>query len=120
IGPLTILGSLDDGLGNGAQQLILKSVLDGFASIAFAASLSIGVMASASAVLAVQGSLTVIGCDPRSYRPDAQMAAITATGGILLAGVGLRLLQIKAVQVADLLPALVIAPLLVQLVAAVR
>lgn len=120
VGPLTVLGSLSDGLGNGAQQLILKSVLDGFASIAFAASFGVGVMASALVVLAVQGSLTLLGALLGSFVPEPHLIAITATGGVLLAGVGLRLLQVKAVPVGDLLPALLVAPLLVELVVVVH
>lgn len=116
VGPLTVLGSINDGLGNGSDQLVLKSVLDGFASIAFAASLGVGVMASALAVLVIQGSLTLLGLLLGSFLPEAHLLALTATGGVLLAGVGLRLLQIKAVQVADLLPALLVAPLLTELV----
>jgi uncharacterized membrane protein YqgA involved in biofilm formation len=120
VGPLTILGSLSDGLGRGPDQLILKSVLDGFASIAFAASLGAGVMASVVAIVVVQGSLTVVGVFIGGVLPEAYIAAITATGGLLLLGVGLRLLQIKAVPVGNLLPALLVAPLLVSLVAALR
>jgi uncharacterized membrane protein YqgA involved in biofilm formation len=120
VGPLTILGSLSDGLGLGAQQLLLKATLDGFAAIAFAASLGVGVMASALAVAVIQGSLTLVGVLIGDFLPAAHLAAITATGGLLLVGVGLRLLQIKAVPVGNLLPALVIAPLLVQLVVVLR
>ncbi len=120
VGPLTILGSLSDGLGLGAQQLILKSVLDGFASIAFAASLGIGVMASVVALAVVQGLLTGLGFLLGDFLSPAQLAAITATGGLLLVGLGLRLLQIKQVPVGNLLPALVVAPLLVSLVAVLR
>jgi uncharacterized membrane protein YqgA involved in biofilm formation len=120
VGPLTILGSLSDGLGLGAQQLLLKATLDGFAAIAFAASLGVGVMASALAVAVIQGSLTLVGVLIGDFLPAAHLAAITATGGLLLVGVGLRLLTIKAVPVGNLLPALVIAPLLVQLVVIVR
>jgi uncharacterized membrane protein YqgA involved in biofilm formation len=116
VGPLTVLGSLEDGLGNGSQQLMLKSVLDGFASIAFAASLGIGVMASALAVLVIQGSLTALGAALGSFVPEPHLLALTGTGGLLLAGVGLRLLQVKAVPVGDLLPALVVAPVLTQIV----
>lgn len=120
VGPLTILGSLQDGLGNGSDQLVLKSVLDGFASIAFAASFGIGVMASAFAVLVIQGSLTVLGALLGSFLPEAHLVALTATGGLLLAGVGLRLLQVKSVPVGDLLPALLVAPLLTELVIRAR
>ncbi|HYP44530.1 MAG TPA: DUF554 domain-containing protein [Propionibacteriaceae bacterium] len=120
VGPLTILGSLSDGLGLGAQQLILKSVLDGFASIAFAASLGVGVLASALAVAVIQGLLTLVGFGLGDFLSAAELAAITATGGLLLLGVGLRLLQIRLLPVGNLLPALVVAPLLVGLVAALR
>ncbi|MBA2738300.1 MAG: DUF554 domain-containing protein [Nocardioidaceae bacterium] len=116
VGPLTILGALSDGLGQGADQLVLKSVLDGFASIAFAASFGWGVAASALAVLAVQGSLTALGAVLGSFVPDAHLVAMTATGGVLLVGVALRLLQIRRIPVGDLLPALVLAPILVQIV----
>jgi len=120
VGPLTILGSLNDGLGNGADQLYLKSALDGFASIAFAASLGWGVAASALALLAVQGSLTALGAVLGDVLPAAEVAALTATGGLMLVGVALRLLRIRQVPVGDLLPGLVVAPLLVAVVAAVR
>jgi uncharacterized membrane protein YqgA involved in biofilm formation len=120
VGPLTILGSLNDGLGNGSDQLMLKSALDGFAAIAFAASFGWGVAAAAISVLIVQGGLTGLGALLGQLLPDPQLAALTATGGLLLAGVGLRLLQIKAVPVGDLLPALLVAPLLTELVIAIR
>ncbi len=120
IGPLTILGSLSDGLGNGADQLVLKATLDGFASIAFASSFGWGVAASALVVGVVQGSLTVLAAVLGQLLPDAHLAALTATGGLLLVGVSLRLLQIKLIPVGDLLPALVVAPLLTQLVVVVR
>jgi uncharacterized protein len=120
VGPLTILGSLSDGLGRGPDQLMLKAALDGFASIAFAASLGAGVMASVVAIVVVQGSLTLVGVLVGGVLPEAYLAAITATGGLLLLGVGLRLLQIKAVPVGNLLPALLVAPALVALVAAIR
>ena len=120
VGPLTVLGSINDGLGNGADQLYLKSALDGFAAIAFAASLGWGVAASVVALLVVQGSLTALGAVLGDVMPAAQVAALTATGGLMLVGVALRLLRIKQVPVGDLLPGLVIAPLLTTLVAALR
>lgn len=119
-GPLTILGSLNDGLGNGAEQLVLKSALDGFAAIAFAASFGWGVAASAITVVAVQGSLTLLGLAIGDVLPDPHLAAITATGGLLLVGVALRLLRVREIPVADLLPALLVAPLFVTVTAALR
>jgi uncharacterized protein len=120
VGPLAVLGSLSDGLGRGIDQLALKSVLDAFAATAFAASLGAGVAASALTVALVQGSLTALGATLGDVLGPAQVAALTATGGVLLVGVGLRLLRVREVPVGDLLPALVVAPLLVPLVAAVR
>lgn len=120
VGPLAVLGPLSDGLGNGIDQLALKSTLDGFAALAFAASLGWGVAASALSVLVVQGSLTVLGAVLGSFLPLAPVAALTATGGVLLLGVGLRLLAVKAVPVGDLLPALLAAPVLAAIVAALR
>lgn len=119
-GPLTILGSLSDGLGDGADQLFLKAVLDGFASIAFAASFGWGVAASALTVLVIQGSITLLGVLLGDVLPAAELAALTATGGLILVGVALRLLRIREIAVADLLPALLVAPLLVTLVSALR
>lgn len=120
VGPLAVLGSLSDGLGRGIDELALKSVLDGFASLAFAASLGWGVAAAAISVGVVQGALTVLGALLGGLLPASLVAAVTATGGVLLLGVGLRLLALKPVPVGDLLPALVVAPALTALVAAVR
>jgi uncharacterized membrane protein YqgA involved in biofilm formation len=119
-GPLTILGSLNDGLGNGADQLFLKATLDGFAAIAFAASFGWGVAASAVTVAVIQGGLTLVGLAIGDVLPDAHLAAITATGGLLLVGVAFRLLRVREIPVANLLPALVVAPLLVQLATVLR
>lgn len=119
-GPLTILGALNDGLGNGPDQILLKSVLDGFAAVAFAASFGWGVAASAITIVVVQGSLTLLGVALGDVLPDAHLAAITAAGGLLLVGVALRLLRIREIPVVDLLPALLVAPLLVEVAAAVH
>jgi uncharacterized membrane protein YqgA involved in biofilm formation len=120
VGPLTILGSINDGLGRGIDQLVLKSVLDGFAAMAFASTFGIGVLFSAVSVAVVQGLLTVLGLVLGEFLPEAHIAALTATGGVMLAGIGLRLLRIRDVPVADMLPALLVAPLLTTLVIALR
>lgn len=117
VGPLTVLGSLQDGMGDGIELLTLKAVLDGFAALAFAASLGWGVTVSALTVLVVQGGLTVVGVLAGEVMSAAATAAMTATGGVLLLGVGLRLLRLRAVPVGDLLPALVIAPVATALLA---
>lgn len=120
VGPLAILGSLSDGLGRGIDQLALKATLDGFASIAFAASLGWGVAAAALSVAVVQGGFTLVAVLAGGLLPNSGIAALTATGGLLLVGVALRLLRIRPLPVGDLLPALVVAPVLTALVAAVR
>ena len=120
VGPLAILGPLSDGLGRGIDQLALKSTLDGFAALAFAASFGWGVAASALSVGLVQGLLTLLGALLGGLLPEAFVSSVTATGGVLLLGVGLRLLQVKQVAVGDMLPALVVAPVLTALVQALR
>lgn len=120
VGPLAILGSLNDGLGRGADQLYLKSALDLFAAVAFAASLGWGVAASAIVVAVFQGALTLLGLGLGEFLPDALVSSVTATGGVLLLGIGLRLLHLRQVAVADLLPALLVAPLLTLVVHALR
>lgn len=112
VGPLAILGALSDGLGQGIEQLATKSLLDGFASLAFAASLGWGVALSAIPVGIWQGLLTVIAFAVGSVVSAPVISALTATGGVLLLGVGLRLLEIRKVAVGNMLPALIIAPIL--------
>ncbi len=116
IGPMAALGALQDGLGNGFDILALKSTLDGFTAIAFAAALGWGVAFSAIPVGVWQGILTLVAIGAGALMPASVVASITATGGILLLGTGLRLLQLRMVSVADLLPALVFAPVLTLLV----
>lgn len=120
VGPLAILGSLQDGLGRGPDQLLVKSVMDGFAATAFASTLGIGVLFAAGPVLVYQGALTLAGFLAGSFLPTAHIDAMTSAGGLILVGLGLRLLKVKAIPVGDLLPALVLAPVFVQLVAMVR
>lgn len=110
IGPLAILGSISDGMGNGIDQLTLKSILDGFASMAFASSLGWGVAASAISVGIYQGLWTVAGLFLGNVMANYQVDAMTITGGVLLLAIGFRLLKIKNIPVGNLLPALFLAP----------
>ena len=112
IGPLAILGSISDGMGTGIDQLVLKSTLDGFTSLAFAASLGWGVALSSLPVGIYQFAWTAIGLFLGSILTDYQVSAMTAVGGILLVGISIRLLRIKQIAVGNLLPALALAPLL--------
>ena len=116
IGPLAILGSISDGMGTGIDQLVLKSILDFFAAMAFATSLGWGVAASAIPVGIYQGSWTLVGVGLGSILSGYQIAAMTVCGGLMLLCIALRLLKIKEVAVANLLPALAIAPLFALLV----
>jgi uncharacterized membrane protein YqgA involved in biofilm formation len=117
IGPMAVLGALQDGLGQGFDVLALKSTLDGLTSVAFAAALGWGVAFAAIPVGIWQGLLTLLAASAGSLMSDALVASITATGGVLLLGTGLRVLQIRMVSVADMLPALVLAPLITWAVA---
>lgn len=112
VGPLAILGAISDGLGQGIDQLALKSTLDGFAAIAFAAAMGWGVAFSALPVGVWQGLVTAAAVGFGSLLGAAEIAALTATGGLLLIGIALRLLNIRQISVADLLPALLFAPLI--------
>lgn len=121
IGPLTFVGSMQDGMGLdvGFQQLAIKSVLDGFASMAFASSLGIGVMFSALTVASVQGGLALVGSLAGKFMTDPMINEMTATGGLILIGLALVLLDLKKPRVANFLPALLIAPALAPLFIAI-
>jgi uncharacterized membrane protein YqgA involved in biofilm formation len=112
IGPMAILGSIADGTDHDPNTLIIKAILDGFACIAFAASLGWGVAASSITVGLWQGLVTIVAAFAGAFIPGAMIAAITATGGVLMLAISLRLLNLKPIAVADMLPALAFAPLL--------
>ena len=115
IGPMAILGSISDGTGAGIDLLVLKSILDGVTSIAFAATLGWGVAVSALPVGIYQFVWTGVGLVLGAVLPDYQILAMTVTGGILLLGISLRMLKIKQVPVGNLLPALFLAPMIAAL-----
>lgn len=119
VGPLTILGSIRDGLGGAdhAQLLLVKSALDGVVSVAFASVLGWGVGFSALTIVAVQGTLTLAAGVADRLLTDRMVVEMSATGGIMVIGIGLRLLELRKVPVASFLPALVIAPVGVALFA---
>ncbi len=114
IGPIAILGSIQDGLTGDYNLLAVKSTLDGFASIAFASTLGVGVLFSALPTLVYQGGVSLLANQLNAVVTDPMMAEMTATGGILLIGVGIsNLLEIKKIRVGNFLPALAVAPLIV-------
>lgn len=119
VGPLTFLGSIQDGLTGDYRLLAIKSMLDGFASLAFAASLGIGVAFSAITILIYQGGLSLLAAQAESILNDAMITEMTATGGLLLMGLAFSaLLEIAEIRVANFLPALILAPLIVAILQA--
>ena len=119
VGPLTVLGSIQDGLGGPghAQLLFVKSALDGLVSVVFAATLGWGVGFSALTIVAVQGTLTLGARAADAVLTTRMVDEMTATGGVMILGIGLRLLELKRVPVASFLPGLLVAPILVGLFA---
>ena len=116
IGPMAILGSIQDGLTGDYNLLAVKSTLDGFAAIAFASTLGVGVMFSSLIILIYQGGISLLAGQLNAIVTDPMMAEMTATGGVILIGVALsNLLEIKKIRVGNFLPALAVAPLIVWL-----
>jgi uncharacterized membrane protein YqgA involved in biofilm formation len=120
VGPLTVLGSFADGLKGDYSLLVTKAVLDFFAGMAFAAALGWGVALSAVTVLVVQGALTLGAGAFAPVLSKSMVDAMTAAGGIVLMALGIRLLDLKPIRVANMVPALVVAPFLLWLVNVVR
>ena len=115
IGAMAILGALNSGLNNDHSLLYLKSMLDGFSAIIFASTLGVGVVFSAIPVFLYQGLIAISAkyihflVSPELL--DAIILEITATGGILIIAIAINILDLKKINVANLLPAIVIAPL---------
>jgi hypothetical protein len=123
VGPMSILGSIQDGLTGDFRLLAIKSMLDGFAAMAFSTTMGWGVMLAAITILLYQGGLSLlaglvgagVASGLTSTRPE--IVELTATGGVLIMGIGLLLLEIKRIRVANFLPAIAIAPLIVMILA---
>jgi uncharacterized membrane protein YqgA involved in biofilm formation len=114
VGPMTILGSIQDGLTGDYNLLAVKSVLDGFASIAFASTLGVGVAFSTIIILVYQGGISLLAGQLNAIVTPSMMNELTATGGVILLGLALSsLLEIKKIRVGNMLPGLLIAPLIV-------
>jgi uncharacterized membrane protein YqgA involved in biofilm formation len=115
VGPLAVLGALQDGLLGDWTLLAVKSLLDGPVALAFASVFGVGVVFAAIPLLVWQGGLSLLAAAAGGLVSDVMVAAIGAVGGFLVVGIGLRLLEVRAVRVANLLPALLVAPLVVAL-----
>ena len=114
IGPIAVLGSIQDGLTGDYSLLAVKSVLDGFASIAFASTLGIGVAFSSLILLIYQGGISLMAAQLDAIVTTSMMNELTATGGILLIAIGIsNLLEIKKIRAGNMLPALLVAPIIV-------
>ncbi|MCL4273048.1 MAG: DUF554 domain-containing protein [Anaerolineales bacterium] len=114
VGPMTILGSIQDGLTGDYNLLAVKSTLDGFASIAFASTLGVGVLFSSIIVLVYQGGISLMAGGLSAIITEPMMNEMTATGGVILVGLAVsNLLEIKKIRVGNFLPALAVAPLIV-------
>ena len=120
VGPLTILGALDDGLRGDYRLLAIKAVLDGFPALAFCSVLGWGVGFSIITILLYQGSLSLAASAVAGGFTPEMVAALTSAGGVLILGIGLRLLELRTIRVENLLPALIIAPATVAVMQAVR
>lgn len=113
VGPLTILGSFEDGLLGNYQTLAIKSTLDGIMAAVLSSTLGWGVMLAAATVLVYQGALTLGAGLLRGALTDPMIAEMTAVGGLLILGLGLNILELSRIRVGNMLPALAIAPILV-------
>ena len=127
VGPITILGSIQDGLTGDYTLLAVKSVLDGFAALAFASTLGVGVLFSVLPILVYQGGISLLagrltsGLDPQAVAANPMVTEMTAVGGLILLGLAISsLLELKPIRVANFLPALAVAPLIVWVMGLLR
>jgi uncharacterized membrane protein YqgA involved in biofilm formation len=121
IGPMAILGALEDGMTGNINTLVIKSVLDGFASMAFASTLGVGVLFSSIMVLLYQGSIALLARQIQSFMTESMIFELTATGGVILAAIAISvLLELRKIRTASFIPALFIAPLIVFLLTLIK
>jgi uncharacterized protein len=114
VGPIAILGSIEDGMTGNYQLLAVKAILDGFAAMAFASSLGIGVVFSALPILLYQGGISLAAVQIRPIISDLMLSEMSATGGVILVAIAISsLLEIKQIRTGSFLPALLVAPILV-------
>lgn len=115
VGSMTILGAIEEGMNNNPELLLIKSLMDGFSSIALTVAFGVGVMFSVIPLIIFQGGLTLLAMWLGSFFPEIYITEIIAVGGVILLGLGLNLLEITKIKLIDLLPALLVSPLLLYL-----
>lgn len=116
IGPMAILGSIQDGLTGDFNTLVIKGIMDGFASIAFASSLGVGVLFSSLVILIYQGGISLLATQLQFIMNDQVLVEFSAIGGIMLMGIAISsLLEIKKIRVANFLPGFLVLPLVIWL-----
>jgi uncharacterized membrane protein YqgA involved in biofilm formation len=116
VGPLTLLGCLKNGVDGDPSYLYIKALLDGFCAIALTATLGVGVAFSIITVLVFQGGLAVLAYASAGALPELSVEMMNVVGGVILLATALMILEIKRIPVADLLPAIFLAPVLIALV----
>lgn len=117
MGPMTIVGSIEDGLYKNPSILYAKSILDGFTSISLASILGLGVLFSSVPLLLYQGGITMLASLAKIFFTETIINELSAAGGIILIGLGINILEIRKIKVANLLPSLVISAVLAHLAA---
>jgi uncharacterized membrane protein YqgA involved in biofilm formation len=121
IGPMAILGAIQDGLTGDFNTLVVKSILDGFAAMAFASSLGVGVLFSAGILLLYQGSISLLAGTMQSVITTTMMNELCAAGGVILVAIAIsNLLEIKKIRTGSFLPALILAPIIVWIVSILK
>jgi len=118
VGPMSILGSIQDGLSGNYSILATKAVLDGFAALAFTSTMGVGVMFSVIVIVVYQGGISLLAAQLNQVITAPMMTELTATGGIILVGIAIsNLLEIKRIRMGNFLPALIVAPIIVAILA---
>jgi len=113
VGPMAILGPIQEGLTGDISVLVTKSLLDGVASVALASALGVGVAFSSLSILVYQGFFSLLAAQLSSVVTESLIAEFTSTGGLLIMGIGINLLELRKLRVGNMLPALIFAPLIV-------
>lgn len=116
VGPMAIMGAIEDGLGQSWDLLFTKSIMDGFSSMALASGLGVGVLVSVIPLFFFQGGISLFAVYLEQFLSESMINELTAVGGILLIGLAFTILEIKKINVLNLLPALIFVPIMILLV----